>query len=46
MENMFIRQKELEHFKKLREKLAEQRKHLDDVESHIEEMEKASREGQ
>jgi len=39
-ENMFIRQKEMESLKKLKEKLALQRKHLDELDSHIAELEK------
>jgi len=39
-ENMFIRQKEMESLKKLKEKLSQQRKHLDELDSHIAELEK------
>ncbi|RMZ85420.1 hypothetical protein DV737_g791, partial [Chaetothyriales sp. CBS 132003] len=38
-ENKFIREKELESLKKLKEKLAIQRKHLDELDKHIEELE-------
>ncbi|RMZ89148.1 hypothetical protein DV736_g3636, partial [Chaetothyriales sp. CBS 134916] len=38
-ENKFIREKELESLKKLKEKLAVQRKHLDELDKHIEELE-------
>ncbi|RMZ82144.1 hypothetical protein DV738_g1883, partial [Chaetothyriales sp. CBS 135597] len=44
-ENKFIREKELESLRKLKEKLAVQRKHLDELDKHIEELE-ASRKGE
>ncbi|RMD41552.1 hypothetical protein DV735_g3557, partial [Chaetothyriales sp. CBS 134920] len=44
-ENKFIREKELESLRKLKEKLAIQRKHLDELDKHIEELE-ASRKGE
>lgn len=42
IEDLYVKQHELENIKKLREKLAAQRKHLDEVENHINEMEKAA----
>ncbi|KAJ9656260.1 ATPase inhibitor [Neophaeococcomyces mojaviensis] len=38
-ENLFIREKEMENLKKLKAKLKEQRKHLDELDAHIQEME-------
>ncbi|KAI9867531.1 MAG: hypothetical protein M1823_009114 [Watsoniomyces obsoletus] len=38
-ENKFIREKEMESLRKLKEKLAAQRKHLDELDSHIKELE-------
>ncbi|RVX74444.1 hypothetical protein B0A52_01570 [Exophiala mesophila] len=40
IEDLYVKQHEMENIKKLREKLAAQRKHLDEVEHHIDEMEK------
>ncbi|KAJ5986259.1 hypothetical protein N7451_010624 [Penicillium sp. IBT 35674x] len=34
-ESMYIREKELEKLSKLKKQIAEQRKHLDDLEGHI-----------
>ncbi|KIX02596.1 uncharacterized protein Z518_08537 [Rhinocladiella mackenziei CBS 650.93] len=42
IENMYFKQHEMENIKKMREKLMAQRKHLDEVESHLNEMEKAA----
>jgi len=42
LENMYFKQHEMENIKKIREKLAAQRKHLDEVENQLNEMEKAT----
>ncbi|KEF59237.1 uncharacterized protein A1O9_04081 [Exophiala aquamarina CBS 119918] len=42
IEDLYVKQHELENIRKLREKLAAQRKHLDEVEEHINEMEKTA----
>ncbi|EHY59118.1 hypothetical protein ABEF95_012434 [Exophiala dermatitidis] len=42
LENMYFKQHELENIKKMREKLLAQRKQLDEVESHLNEMEQAA----
>ncbi|EXJ81116.1 hypothetical protein A1O3_07404 [Capronia epimyces CBS 606.96] len=42
LENVYFRQHELDNIKKMKEKLAAQRKHLDEVESHLIEMEQAA----
>jgi len=39
-ENLFIRQKEMESLKRLKEKLSTQRQHLDELDKHIKELEK------
>ena len=38
-ENKYIREKEIESLKKLKEKLAEQRDHLEQLDKHIKEIE-------
>ncbi|KIW69701.1 hypothetical protein PV04_05563 [Phialophora macrospora] len=38
-ETKFIREKEMESLRKLKEKLAQQRKHLDELDKHIQELE-------
>ncbi|KIW32075.1 uncharacterized protein PV07_03649 [Cladophialophora immunda] len=43
LENMYFKQHEIENIRKMREKLAAQRKHLDEVESHLNEMEEAAK---
>ncbi|KAH0844837.1 hypothetical protein AYO21_05829 [Fonsecaea monophora] len=42
LENMYFKQHEIENIRKMREKLLAQRKHLDEVESHLNEMEAAA----
>ncbi|EEP76898.1 predicted protein [Uncinocarpus reesii 1704] len=37
-ENIFIKQKELEKLRSLKEKLKQQRQHLDDLDAHIDEL--------
>ncbi|KAH0835324.1 hypothetical protein AYO21_01546 [Fonsecaea monophora] len=39
-ETKFIREKEMESLRKLKEKLAQQRKHLDELDEHIQELER------
>ncbi|ETI22307.1 hypothetical protein G647_06381 [Cladophialophora carrionii CBS 160.54] len=46
LENMYFKQHEMENIRKIREKLASQRKQLDEVESHLDEMEKAATQSQ
>jgi len=41
-ENKFIREKEMESLRKLKEKLSVQRQHLDELDKHIKELEKDS----
>ncbi|KAI1627917.1 mitochondrial ATPase inhibitor, IATP-domain-containing protein [Exophiala viscosa] len=43
MENVWVRQHEVENIQKMRERLEAQRKQLDQFESHLEEMEKAAK---
>ncbi|EHY55356.1 ATPase inhibitor [Exophiala dermatitidis] len=38
-ETKFIREKEMESLRKLKEKLAQQRKHLDELDQHIKDLE-------
>ncbi|EXJ90650.1 hypothetical protein A1O1_03754 [Capronia coronata CBS 617.96] len=42
LENMYFKQHEIENLKKMREKLAIQRKQLDEVESHLNDLEQAA----
>ncbi|EXJ68141.1 uncharacterized protein A1O5_08756, partial [Cladophialophora psammophila CBS 110553] len=42
LENMYFKQHEMENIQKMKEKLAAQRKHLDEVESHLNDMEAAA----
>jgi len=46
LENMYFKQHEMENIRKIREKLASQRIQLDEVESHLDEMEKAAKQSQ
>jgi len=43
---MYFKQHEMENIRKIRDKLASQRKQLDEVESHLDEMEKAATQSQ